>query len=48
MFAVAAAVFFLLAAFHVALGTVDLLMLGLACLALHFGVGPLVVWPRRD
>lgn len=38
MFALLAAIIWLLAAFHVALGSVDMMFLGLALLALHFAL----------
>lgn len=38
MFALIAAIIWFLAAFHVGLGTVDMLLLGLAFLGLHFAV----------
>lgn len=46
MLALVAAALFLLAAFNVSIGDVDLLLLGLAFWAAHFAVGHLV-WPRR-
>ncbi len=39
MFALIAAIIWFLAAFHVALGSIDLPLLGLAFLGLHFAFG---------
>lgn len=39
MFALIAAIIWLLAAFRVGLGSIDMLLLGLAFLALHFAFG---------
>lgn len=44
MFALIAAIIWFLAAFHVALSTVDMLLLGLAFLGLHFAFGS-GFWP---
>lgn len=51
MFAIAAAVFFFLAAFGVSLGSLNLVWFGLGLLAIHFGyeIGlPVGVARRRD
>lgn len=47
MFAVLAALVWLLAAFHVGLGSVDMLFLGLCFLALHLALGVSVTPWRR-
>ena len=44
MFAVAAAIAFLLALLHVSIG-IDLLALGLLFVALHLAVGPIITVP---
>lgn len=50
MFALIAALIWFLAAFHVGLGTIDMLLLGLGFLALHFAFGPVITMPtlRRE
>lgn len=45
MFALIAAIIWFLAAFRVHLGNVDLLLLGLAFLGLHFAFGPVLPMP---
>lgn len=50
LFAVAALVLFVLAAFGVGFDTVNIVALGLACLAAHLLIGawPAVPWSRRQ
>jgi hypothetical protein len=50
VFALIAAIIWFLAAFHVGLGTVDMLLLGLAFLGLHFAFGTVIAMPtlRRE
>ncbi len=45
MFALVAAIIWFLAAFRVGLGSVDMLLFGLAFLALHFAFGPVLTVP---
>lgn len=45
MFALIALICFILALFHVALGSVDLVVLGLCFVALQLAFGSVLAWP---
>ena len=47
VFALAALICFILALFHVSLGSIDLVVLGLAFVALHLLWGIALPWGRR-
>lgn len=51
MFALIAAICFFLALFHIHLGSIDLVILGLFCIALHLFIGgwtPSIPWRRKE